>query len=150
MPAESERERLRRVWNQRAIPVILRRPQGPLRMRLPYRASNRAWLRGPGRINPAWKLMGRYWELPRAWFDRLVDQCLFDFGRVYVVQPYREQEKCAPACWNAKGHECQCSCMGLNHGIHDDDGRWKIVSEAFATRWGPQEVACRLIQARSE
>jgi len=38
---------------------------------------------------------------------------LAKYSKVYVIQPYREQEKCSPTCQNAIGHECQCSCMGL-------------------------------------
>jgi hypothetical protein len=148
---DPSRQRLDRVWNQNAAPVILRRgPGNPLRMRLPYRSLNRAWLQGDGRRNPAWKQQGKFWELPQAWFDRLVDQCLSDFGKVYVIQPHRAQEKCAPACWDAAGHECQCSCLGANHGVGSPSGRWKIVSEAFAARWGQREVACRLIERKSD
>jgi hypothetical protein len=64
-----------------------------------------------------------------------------DLAKLYIIQPYREQEKCSPSCQDAEGHECQCSCMGRYHGI----GR---VSDTFATRWGDQELACRLLTVK--
>ena len=76
-----------------------------------------------------------------------IERSLAEYGKVYVIQPYREQEKCSPACQNATGHECQCSCMGLYHGA-GNDGSWFEVSDTFAARWGEQELACRLMTAR--
>ena len=128
------------VWNQDKIPVVLRRAgKGQkLRTRLPFATDNRAWLQNDRRTNPVWVAKGRYWELPKAWFNDFVERALNRYGEVYLFQPYREQEKCAPACQNAVGHECQCSCMGANHE----------VSETFSFRWGEQELACRLLTTR--
>lgn len=135
-----------RIWKQSNVPVVLRRTGHgeQLRVRLPYHERNRLWLRSNRPRKPAWVANGEYWELPKAWFNDFVKRSLERFGRVYIVQPYREQEKCAPACQNAQGHECQCSCMGVNHGA-GNDGSWFEVSEAFATRWGRRDVACRLL-----
>lgn len=140
---------LMRIWNQHEIPVILRRTgKGQfLRARLPYTEKNRAWLQDGRRISPAWIAEKRYWEIPKAWFNDFVERALRTFGQVYVIQPYREQEKCSPACLNAVGHECQCSCMGRNHGA-GNDGSWFEISETFATRWGDQMLACRLMRKR--
>jgi hypothetical protein len=77
-----------------------------LRARLPYADNNRAWL--GRRISPAWISGKSYWEIPKAWFNDFVERALRTFGQVYVIQPYREQEKCSPACLTAVGHECQC------------------------------------------
>lgn len=143
---EAEKERLRQVWEQGTIPVLFRRGPGQaLLMRLPYSPTNRAWLQRAGRNNPKWVAGSKHWEVPQAWFNRLVKQSLETFGRVYIIQPYREQEKCAPACWNAEGDECQCSCMGANHGSHSSNSGWRVVSDTFATRWGEQHIACRLV-----
>ena len=87
-------------------------------------------------------------RLPKSWFNDFVDRALRRYGKVYIIQPYREQEICAQACQEAQGHECQCSCMGANHGI-GNDGNWFEVSDAFSTRWGERELACRLLTARS-
>lgn len=144
-----DEQTLTRVWNQRDIPVILRRAgKGELlRARLPYLETNRFWLQNGRRISPVWISSKRCWELPKAWFNDFVERALGTFGQVYVIQPYREQEKCSPACLNAVGHECQCSCMGRNHGA-GNDGSWFEISETFATQWGDQLLACRLMKAR--
>jgi hypothetical protein len=144
------RERLNRVWNQQDVPILLRRTGGEgLRMRLPYRPDNRAWIRNGRRSIPKWNAKAHYWDVPKAWFNKLVAECLDTFGSVYIIQPYREQEKCAPACWNATGDECQCSCMGEHHGMNNPAGHWRIISDTFATRWGEHAIACRLITRRT-
>jgi len=137
------------VWNQTRIPVVLRRTgKGErLRVRLPYAVSNRQWLQDSRRTSPEWIASGKHWELPKAWFNAFVDRSLAKYTKVYIIQPYREREICAPACQNAVGHECQCSCMGLNHGA-GNDGNWFEVSDAFAIRWGPRKLVCRLLAAK--
>ena len=111
------------VWNQKQIPVVLRRTgRGErLRVRLPFAENNRQWLQNGRRTQPEW-IGGKeaYWDLPKAWFNDFVDRALERFGKVYIIQPYREKEICARACQEASGHECQCSCMGANHGTGND------------------------------
>jgi hypothetical protein len=111
-------EKLKYVWAQEQIPVVLRRTgKGQrLRVRLPYAETNRQWFQNGRRTSPDWIARKKYWELPKAWFNDFVDRALAKYDKVYIIQPYREQEKCAPACQNAIGHECQCSCMGQHHG----------------------------------
>lgn len=145
---------LKYVWNQQSqTPVILRRTgKGEqLRVKLPFAEDNWLWLRNNRTRIPGWtdgkRSQPGYWEIPKAWFNDLVDRALVRFGSVYIIQPYRAQEVCSPACQNATGHECQCSCMGEHHGA-GNDGSWFEVSETFATRWGERELACRLLTAR--
>jgi hypothetical protein len=140
---------LKHVWNQKQIPVVLRRTgKGEhLRVRLPFASDNRQWLQDGRRGTPEWIAAEAYWELPKAWFNDFVDRSLFRYGSVYIIQPYREQEKCSPACQNAVGHECDCSCMGLHHGA-GNDGSWFEVSDTFSTRWGERMLACRRLVAR--
>lgn len=142
-------DRLKDVWRQGRIPVVLRRGgKGQrLRLRLPPSSDNPKWLQNGRRISPIWIDKGRYWEIPKAWFDDFVTRALTKYGRLYIIQPYREQEKCSPACLNAVGHECQCSCMGANHGA-GNDGSWFEVSATFAARWSSQYLACRLMVAK--
>lgn len=138
------------VWRQQKdVPVILRRTgKAPmLRLRMPLAEDNRRWLQNDRRAIPAWLASKQCWEIPKSWFDDLVDRALGRSGKLYVVQPYREQEKCAHQCRNAKGHECQCSCMGQYHG-QGDDGSWFDITDTFSTRWGERSVACRLMIAR--
>ena len=141
-----ERRSPDKVWNQQIIPVAQHRTgKGELLMvRLPFAQGNRQWLRNGRRASPIWVAESKHWELPKSWFNDFVDRALKKFRNVYIIQPYREQEKCSPACQNAIGHECQCSCMGQYHGV-GNDGSWFEVSDTFATRWGRLEVACRLL-----
>ena len=145
--AQNLEERLKGIWGQTNIPVILRRggKGEKLRVKLPYNEDNRNWLQNGRRISPIWTKDEKYWELPKSWFNDLVNRCLDRYRRVYIIQPYREEEKCAPACMSAIGHECQCSCMGANHGA-GNDGSWFEVSDTFAVRWKNQYLASRLLE----
>jgi hypothetical protein len=113
--------------------------------RLPYNAHDAEWLRGGRRTKPTWVREHSYWEVPKAWFNELVGDCLRRLHGVYVVQLYRETQKCAPACWNAQGFDCECSCLGVNHGSGSPGGHWHIVSEALAFQRGELKYACRLL-----
>lgn len=150
---ESRDPRLRQIWNQREIPVILRRTGNGerLRLRLPGELSStiddRRWLRNARRMLPHWKRQGSYWEIPKKWFNDFVERCLKRFGHVHIIQPFRETEVCARPCMEATGHECQCSCMGANHGA-GMDGSWFEIGEAFAVRSGSPKLACRLLVAK--
>lgn len=144
-------KKLKAIWDQGRIPVVLRRGgKGQrLRVRLPYGQDNAEWLRNGKRIKPDW-IGGekqKYWELPKAWFNDFVNQALWKYGKVYIIQPFREHEICARACMEATGHECQCSCMGANHGCGVDNG-WFEVSDSFAIRNRSPQLACRLLMAK--
>lgn len=139
------------IWRQSLIPVVYRSGgPAPLRVHLPYRADNGPWLRGGHQRRPIWVARYQGWDVPKAWFDAVVRQCLQRFGRVYVLQPTRVQEKCAPACWQAQGFLCECSCLGANHGCEQPGGRWKILSETCAVRWHGRALACRLLTQAPE
>ena len=146
MGNSSTSKELRDIWNQNKLPVVLRRGgKGQrIRLRLPYSENNLSWLQNGKRIRPEWFGSERYWEIPKTWFNDFVERALKKYGLLYVIQPYREQEKCSPSCLNAIGHECQCSCMGLNHGA-GNDGSWFEVNEAFAVRWGDAHLSCKLM-----
>ena len=142
-------EKIKERWSQKQIPVIYRKGKGyPLLLRLPYKDDNYAWLRNEKRTKPKWISDKKHWEIPKAWFNDTIDRSLQRWASLYIIQPYREQEKCAPACWNAMGHECQCSCMGEHHGSQSPTGSWFIVSDAFATKWNDKELSCRLLCAK--
>jgi hypothetical protein len=141
-----ERAKIEAIWRQDAIPVIYRAGKGePLKAKFPYKSDNRFWLQNGRRNKPTWLPLKKHWELPKTWFNDTVERTLRRWGKVYIIQPYRENEVCAPACWNAQGHECNCSCMGQNHGsaVH---GRWFVVSDSFAIHWHDSELACRLLE----
>ncbi|MGF9758151.1 hypothetical protein AAII07_23415 [Microvirga sp. 0TCS3.31] len=142
---------LKAVWNQLEVPVILRRggKGEKLRIRLPFSKGNKEWLQNGEKISPTWMTEQKCWEIPKAWFNNFVERALRKYGKLYIIQPFREQEKCSPACLNATGHECQCSCMGANHGA-GNDGSWFEVSETFATRWHERHLACRLMTRKAD
>lgn len=138
--------RLRAIWQRASPPVIFRRAgSNPLLVRLPYSATNFDWLRGDKRHKPKWNTRYKCWEAPVAWYDWLARRLLKRYSAVYLIQLYREQQKCAPACWNAEGLHCECSCMGANHGSGHPGEGWREVSDTFAFEWGPTKYACRLL-----
>ncbi|SDN96957.1 hypothetical protein SAMN04487951_110114 [Vreelandella arcis] len=142
--------RLRELWKQKNIPVVFRRSSpDPLLLRLPYATDNFEWIRGDRRHKPKWNSQFSAWEVPVAWFDEITAKVLRRFGKAYVIQLYKKHQKCAPACWNAKGLHCECSCMGARHGTGHPQGRWHEVSDTFAFSWGPKQYACRLLSSLS-
>ena len=137
------------IWNNGEIPVVLRRGESnPIRIRIPYSPDNREWLKnGPRKREPGWNKEKRYWELPASRFNELVKMILNRYGKVYIIQPYREKEVCSPSCIDATGFECQCSCLGANHGSGSHQG-WYEVTEALALRFGNTKLGCRLLERK--
>jgi len=143
---EAQPRTAKEIWRQKLIPVIYRRAKGePLLVKLPFTNNNpRDWLRADRHRIPRWDQQYKCWQVPHAWLDKLVEQLLIHYGKVYLIQPHKTIEKCAPACWNATGFECECSCMGEKHGSLSGAG-WYVVGETFAFKWQTRELACRLI-----
>lgn len=143
---DSNDPRLMQVWTQKRLPVVLRGGRvKPLLVRLPYDTSNRDWLQNGRRTNPEWLSIHKAWSIPKAWFEDTLQRSLARYDAVYVIQPTNETEKCAPACWNALGAVCECSCMGANHGSGNPEGKWHVVSETFAVRINSRYFSCRLL-----
>ena len=135
------------IWNQKSIPVVYREATGrPLRVRLPFREDNRSWLREGHQRQPEWNKERKYWVVPSTWFDDVIERSVRRFGGLYVIQAFKTLKKCAPACWRAQGFDCDCSCMGANHGSESGAG-WRVISDTFAVRSGERRFACRLIKA---
>jgi len=143
---QTEEQKARAIWNNKTIPVFLRRGKASIRIRLPYDPTNQYWLTtNPKQKMPVWVKADKYWQLPKSRFNELVERALNRFGKLYIIQPYREMEKCSPSCMSAKGFECQCSCMGAHHGSNNH-ADWFEVNEAFAFKFGDLHLACRLLQ----
>lgn len=143
---DNQDPKLKEIWRQSRIPVVYRRARPlPLLVRLPYFDDNFSWLRGSSHHKPKWNQRYKCWETPVSWFDVIIQKALRRSRSVYVIQVYKEQQKCAPACWNAAGFHCECSCMGANHGSGHPGGSWHEISETFAFEWGQRKYACRLI-----
>ena len=146
--SDDEAARLRAIWNQRSTSVVIRKGKGfPLMIRLPFADDNRQWLQGAKRISPTWVAQKKHWEVPKAWFNGLVERFLVRYGKLYVIQPYNEQERCAPNCMSATKYECECSCMGANHGA-GMTADWLVISDTFAVRSITPQLACRLLTRR--
>ena len=107
------------------------------------------WLRDDRRAKPTWNVQFKAWEIPTVWFDSVIKLALKRYREAYVIQLYREHQKCAPACWNAEGFHCECSCMGENHGGSHPGGNWYEVSETFAVSWGVQRYSCRHLKVKN-
>lgn len=133
------------IWANGSLPVIAVPPHGELRIRLPYNAANKSWLH-IGRTKPTWNAKDKYWSVPRSWLNRMSRRAVQAFGQCYVIQSFRESERCAPACWNAAGVDCSCSCLGEHHGC-DGEG-WFVVDEAFACRAGERQFSVRLLSEK--
>ncbi|TGD60487.1 hypothetical protein EYC08_20715 [Tabrizicola sp. WMC-M-20] len=144
---------IHKKWHEARIPFIVRSgvPGQKLTAKLPFKPDNFAWIKSLAKGNRkpevSWDATTKTWALPVSWLNRFVDNGLARYGQLYVVQPFREMEKCAPACRNALGHDCECSCMGENHGAGNGLG-WFDVSEAYSFRWGPQSAAARLMTTK--
>lgn len=147
---EGQRPSLWAIWTQTQIPVIYHRGlQEPMMIRLPYASDNGVWLKKGHKPQPQWSQPFQCWLAPKAWFDDVISRALQRFGRVYVIQPFRERQKCVPLCWNARGFDCDCSCMGKNHGVNTRSGNWYMVSESFATKRNDRELGVRLLRRKT-
>lgn len=148
-------EKIREVWRQRDVPVLVRQGAGfPVFVKIPnpkiddlmWRRKAATWLKPTLSSRDAkWLKNARGFEVPKAWFNNLTTKLLQKYQKLWIIQPYREQEVCAPACKTASGHECNCQCMGRYHGIDAPGSGWFTVNEAFETRWGESHMACRLM-----
>lgn len=137
------------LWKQARVPVLFRRQRHlPLLLRIPWREDNKEWVRGGSRTRPRWNPQYSCWEIPISWFEDIAQRTVMRYGSLYLVQEYRESQKCAPACWNATGLHCECSCMGENHGM-GDDGRWFVLSDICAVRRGQNQYSCRLVKLKA-
>ena len=140
-------QRIADVWRQEKIPVIYKKGKGEkLKIKLPYTENNGAWIKGAHRNKPMWNRRYKCWDIPQAWFNETIRKVVERYGSIYVIQPYSAVKKCAPACMNASGFECDCSCLGEFHGSENPDDGWKVISDTFAVRWEGRELGCRLIQ----
>jgi hypothetical protein len=146
MSAKAPIDNFSRFWQQTRLPVIFQRQRpAPLLIRIPYAQDNRVWLRNNERNKPVWDTENKAWEVPQAWFERTIRLSFSRYSACYVIQLYREKEVCAPACWNAVGADCECSCMGANHSSGRPNGYWYEVSDTFAVMWGIQRYSVRLL-----
>lgn len=104
---------------QRLLPCIYRLLGAErLKVSLPYDPRNRAWIHSVigDRARPDYSRQHRHWLIARTHFTTLVDALLDRHGRVDVLAEYTTTEVCDTRCQTATGPECQCACLGNNHG----------------------------------
>jgi hypothetical protein len=142
--------RLNEIWEQRSIAVLYRPGDDDLYVKTPYALGNKEWFQdGRNRRSaPKWNPEEKHWRVPRSHFKELTRRLVERFRRAYIIQPYNEKEVCAPACWNASGLDCECSCLGQNHGNGQPGGRWYIISETCAIKWGSRGLKWNLIEIK--
>lgn len=140
-------EAVRALWRRANPPVIFERgSRNPLLVRLPYGEGNFDFLRAGSHRRPSWDPQFGAWELPRSWLDRIAERLVARWEGVWIVQRRYENLVCAPACWNAKGIDCVCSCGGENHGRGADPGvHWCVVSDTLAFARGEATYSARLM-----
>ena len=96
-----------------------------LTIKIPSASFNFTWLRNDNRLKPSWSKQYKCRKTPSTWFNDVVGRILRKYGTVYVIQPYRVLEKCAPACWNAS-IRVSMLVTGENQGA---------IVEFVSTRW---------------
>jgi len=137
---------IRRIWFQTEAPVVHRPKTGKLNVKLPNGLNDSDWLNLCGASVPTWN--NGYFIVAASWLNEVIKQSLERYGEVFLIQPYNEKEICASACKNASGFECQCSCLGKNHGQGEDgSGGWYFIDEALEVRWRGEVLAARHLKS---
>lgn len=112
------------VWR----PVV-----GRVVIKMPYAPGNRAWLKDVlgDRIRPTWnKDLGR-WEIARNHFGSVVEALADRLGRIDAYMDFTCIERCDSRCKAARSRECNCVCLGKNHGQGGVTHGWKLVSDTL-------------------
>jgi hypothetical protein len=139
------------IWGQKRMPVVYRPDEkGNLMLRLPYREGNRAFLQGEKRFKPVWNPEKKYWEVPKSWFTELVESVTAAFGSTYVIQPHHDHERCNASCQNAKRLECECPCLGKNHGMGGRANHEIGIQDAVVVPWRDHHLTIQVFQKRAQ
>lgn len=110
---------------------VWRPTQGRLVVSMPFTKGNRAWLKRElgARIRPEYIGRGK-WTLARSHLDAVVAALADRFGRVDVFLDFAETQRCDVRCQSARSRECDCTCLGRNHGQGGITHGWKLVGDA--------------------
>lgn len=110
------------------IPTVYRPAgSGRITVRMPYALGNRAWIHhnlGSG-IHPVWNTTDKRWELARNHLRATVEALVERFGIVDVVI----DSYAVTRCRDAVGDDCDCQCVGENHGGAAYWKHWHAVGE---------------------
>ena len=112
---------------------------------MPYEGgSNRAWLMESlgERIQPEWngKARPRRWEIARPHLQTLVDAMAERFEVIDVFLEFSLRERCDVRCQQARGDDCECSCLGVHHGGAAYQQHWTRVGPDTLIGAGRKEV----------
>ncbi|MEU1418360.1 hypothetical protein [Kitasatospora sp. NPDC005751] len=109
------------------------RPVGTARIkvRLPYAVGNRAWIHSilGDLTRPEWNREDKSWDISRQHMRTLVEALAERFGSVDVTIDFRTNSRCDDRCRDAEGDDCDCQCMGENHGGAAYWRNWREVGE---------------------
>ena len=100
-------------------------------MQMPYRPDNRTWIHEnlDVHVRPDWNKQARRWEIARPHFRSVVEALAERFGAVDVTIDSRSATKCDSRCRGAEGDDCECQCLGQNHGGAQYQRAWQEVGE---------------------
>jgi hypothetical protein len=108
---------------------------GRIVLALPYAKGTRFLLRevcGPG-TRPEFDRARKAWLVARPHFRKVVEALALRYGTVPVTTDHTVRHACDSKCWDAKGGECECHCLGDNYGGGFPRG-WHSISGDMAIR----------------
>ncbi|MGW2057433.1 hypothetical protein ACWCOZ_26560 [Streptomyces sp. NPDC001840] len=95
--------------------------------------SNRRWIKEElgARVRPEWNgdASPRRWEIARPHLRTIVEALADRFGEVEVILQFVTTERCDTRCQEATGDDCECSCLGVNHGGAAYWRKWILVGD---------------------
>lgn len=100
---------------------------------MPNARGNREWLRdvcGPG-TRPDWDKPTRTWRVARPHFRKVISALVARHGVIAVCVDIVVTRACGSWCRDARGDECDCSCLGENHGSGTWTAGWVPVSDEW-------------------
>lgn len=114
------------------IPTVYRPAStGRLVVWMPFDRRNRSWLHEQlgDYIRPDWNKRTGHWEIARPHMRAVVEALVNKFGTVKVTIDTRAVSKCDTRCRDAEGDDCDCQCLGENHGGADYWQSWFEVGD---------------------
>lgn len=128
--------------------MVFRRADSDLLVKLPFADDNRTFLSKGRAARPAWNLQFKCWELPRSAFNELARRFIDRYGQVYLIQPLNPDQECCASCQNAKGLDCECGCMGKNHGVamRGTEGAWFDITGGFPADFKGRKYQVQLVE----
>lgn len=108
---------------------------GQLVAKIPPRKGNYRWLHETVRVRSP-RLDRDRWYLPRSCLVKLVNAAVDRYGYIVVWRDMSRLSRCTRACLEATGLDCDCSCLGVHHGVDDDSGWFEIVEDIMVADHG--------------